>query len=152
MEGLIIKKGRPLLNYVILTADRYTAEELAAQSASGIIRADMEDRLKDYQRVVSISERIKESSPLKEGDLVLINLMRYAIPIQKKDSLKSSMDEHYNVELRYNVPMITIDGKDHLKLGDNDIEFIVDEYEFAEPEKPNDSGIILPSEPNILLN
>ena len=41
------------------------------------------------------------------------------------------MDEHYDNHIVYDVPVIELDGKECLKLGDNDIEFIIEDYEFV---------------------
>lgn len=146
MKELKIKKGRPLLNYVVLTADRYTADELA-EAHGGIILSTKIDQLKPYQTIISLSPRISENSGLKPGQLVLINIDRYGKAVQKKNSLRESSDEYYDSQVRYEVPVIEIDGKECLRLGDNDIEFICDEYEFV--EAPKKSSIIT-QEPTII--
>ena len=134
MKELVIKEGRPLLNYVILTADRYTAEELAEMNG-GIITPTEIGQLKPYQTILSVSPRLA-SSGLEEKQLVLINIKRYGKTVQRKNSYVESTDEHYDAHIRYEVPVIDIDGKECLKLGDNDIEFIIDKYEMKEVEKP----------------
>ena len=134
MKELVIKEGRPLLNYVILTADRYTAEELAEMNG-GIITPTEIGQLKPYQTILSVSPRLS-SSGLEEKQLVLINIKRYGKTVQRKNSYVESTDEHYDAHIRYEVPVIDIDGKECLKLGDNDIEFIIDKYEMKEVEKP----------------
>lgn len=148
MRELKIKKGRPLLNYVILTADRYTAEELAEYN-NGIIGPGQIGQLKSYQKILSISPRILGNSPLEEGQLVLINIDRYGRSVQKKNSYVDSTDEHYDASIVYQVPIIELDGKECLRLGDNDIEFIIDEYSIENAPKPkviskNSSKIIIP--------
>lgn len=134
MKELVIKEGRPLLNYVILTADRYTAEELAEMNG-GIITPTEIGQLKPYQTILSVSPRLS-SSGLEEKQLVLINIKRYGKTVQRKNSYVESTDEHYDAHIRYEVPVIDIDGKECLKLGDNDIEFIIDKHEMKEVEKP----------------
>ncbi len=146
MKELRIKSGRPLLNHVLLTADKYSAEELAVMHG-GIIPTGLVDQLKPYQNVLAISPRLKEV-PFKIGDLVLINIERYGTSIQKKNSLKESMDEYYDKQIVYSVPSLMIDGKECLKLGDNDIEFIIDEYEEVVPEKK--SKIVTPTKSKII--
>lgn len=153
MKELVIKEGRPLLNYVIVTADKYSAEELA-NIYGGIVPAGLTNQLKQYQRVVAISPQLKDT-PLKVGNTVLINISRYGVPVQKKDTLKSSMDEYYNTDIRYSVPVIDINGIEHLKLGNNDIEFIIDRFEFIDPPKksiietPVKSDLIIPGKGKI---
>ena len=67
------------------------------------------------------------------------------------------MDEHYDNHVIYDVPVIALDGKECLKLGDNDIEFIIEEYEFVNSKKTSkievpDQKILVNKNPNILLN
>lgn len=83
MKELKIKKGTPLLNYVILTADRYTVDELA-DMYGGIVPAGMTDQLKPYQKIISISPRSSMVNVLKPDMLVLINIDRYGRSIQRK--------------------------------------------------------------------
>ena len=149
MKELRIKKGRPLLNHIILTADRYSAEELAEEHG-GLIIASKIDQLKDYQTVISVSPRLA-SSGLEPGQLVLINIKRYGVSRQKKNSLIESTDEHYDAVVEYRVPIMELDGVECLKLGDNDIEFIADEYEYVEKEKEEKSSIIQPTKKDIIV-
>ncbi len=156
MKELKIKKGTPLLNYVILTADRYTIDELA-DMYGGIVPAGMTDQLKPHQKIISISPRSSMVNILEPDMLVLINIDRYGRSMQKKNSIKSSMDEHYDNHVVYDVPVIELDGKECLKLGDNDIEFIIEEYEFVNSKKTSkievpDQKILVNKNPNILLN
>ncbi len=144
MKELRIKRGRPLLNHVILTANRYTEEDLQ-KMYKGIIPTGMIGQLKSYQTVISISPRI--TTPIEVGDLVLINIDRYGRSVQKKNSYVESMDEHYDKQIVYELPIIEYDGEECLKLGDNDIEFIIDEYEFVEPEK---ESLIIKPQTNII--
>lgn len=148
MRELKIKKGRPLLNYVILTADRYTAEELTEYN-NGIIDPKQIGQLKPYQKIISISPRVLGNSSLEEGQLVLINIDRYGRSVQKKNSYVQSDDEYYDASIVYQVPIIELDGKECLRLGDNDIEFIIDEFSIENAPKPKiiskkPSKIILP--------
>ena len=133
MKELVIKKGVPLLNYVVLSADKYTMDEIERLSGA-VLQAQLQNQLKLYQRVIAISPRITDP-PFKVGDLVIINLDRYGRSTQKKNSLKQGMDEHYNKDIVYEVPTIILDGQECLKLGDNDIEFVIHEYEIVLPEK-----------------
>lgn len=133
MKELIIKKGRPLLNFVILTANKYSVEELA-HIYGGIVPSGLTDQLKPYQKIVSISGRIRDAE-YKVGDLVLINIQGYGRAIDKKNNYKDSTDEYYDAAITYSVPVIDIEGKEFLKLRDNDIEYIVDKFEIAAQKK-----------------
>ena len=136
------------MNYLITTADRYSAEETAEMSG-GIIRSDMVDMLKPYQTIVTTSKLA--SADFKPGMVVAINIDRYGSSKQRKDTLKEGMDEYYNAHVSYNVPTLILNDIEVLKLGTNDIEFIIDEMEEVEikPTKTN-SGLIIP-EANIIL-
>ena len=146
MKELVIKKGRPLLNYVILTADRYTAEELAEMNG-GIINPTAIGQLKPYQKIISVSPRLTNSC-LEVDQTVLINIQRYGKSVQRKNSYVESTDEHYDAHVRYEVPVIDIDGKECLKLGDNDIEFIIDEFEMKEVKK---ESVIIDTAPKDII-
>lgn len=146
MKELKILKGRPLLNYVILTADKYTKEDTKGDV---LYNTELEGKLKPYQKIISISPRIA-STGLEPGMLVLINVERYGKAIQKRDAFTQSEDELHNATKVYHVPMIDIDGKECLKLGDNDIEFIIDEHTFEEREDDTPL-IVMPKDPKIIL-
>lgn len=154
MKELKIKKGRPLLNHILTTSERYTAEELA-EAHGGIIVANKINQLKPYQKIVSISQQvINRNLGFEIGQMVMINIDRYGVSKQKKNSVQSDYDEVYDAVVEYRVPIIEVDGKECLKLGDGDIEFIVDEYEFEEvkssPIIQQDNDIIVPKS-NIIL-
>lgn len=145
MKELRIKAGRPLLNYVILTAERYSAKELV-DIHGGILPAGLENQLKPYQTIVSLSPRLKDSA-LEVGQLVLINIERYGRSKQKKNTVMETTDEYYDATIEYHVPVIELDGVEHLRLGDNDIEFIIDDYAFQEKKPVIDipkSNILIP--------
>ena len=62
---------------------------------------------------------------------VLLDFKRYAKLTQKKDSLKSTMDEHYNNIKSYEIPTVLIGNKEHLHLDVGDISLIVNEFEYV---------------------
>lgn len=109
---------------VVTTANMYLEEEFAADQIIDVSK--LKKGLKEYQTVVAVGPHARD---IKVGDLVCINPKRYAQLKYKKDELKEAMDEHYNQVVRYNFPMINIDGKDHLMIEDIDVEFIVNEFE-----------------------
>ena len=155
MIELTIKKGRPLLNNVLVTSNKYTKEDLE-EMYSGIIPSGMENQLKPYQTVVAISPRLRDV-PFKVGDMVLINIDRYGVTKHKKNSIASSIDEVYDGYIKYEVPLIEMDGKEYLKLGDNDIEFIIDDWVFNTSRKAPiiqklPSDIIVPGKGRIKMD
>jgi len=154
MKEIKVKKIKPRMNYVITTADRYTRQEVA-EIHGGLIRTDLEDTLKPFQKIISLS-RTAINDDLKVDDYVCINLSRYTSVGQKKDSMKQSMDEYYNTNVTYNVPTLILDDKEVLRLGTNDIDYVIEEYEWMEIKKKNiletrDSGLIIPNENKLTL-
>jgi hypothetical protein len=145
MKEIKLKRVIPLYNQLIVTAERYSAEETAEMSG-GIIRTDMIDVLKPYQTILEVADEVKT---LKVGDIVAIKLDRYAQPKQKKDSLKESVDEYYNVNIEYNVPTLELKDREVLLLGSNDIKFIVADYE--EIEIKSKSNIILDNPSKLIV-
>lgn len=146
MKQIKLKSIKPLLNYLVVTADKYTAEELA-EMHGGIIRTDMVDQLKPYQTIKYISKQA-ENDGFKVDQLVAININRYGRSTQKKNSYIESVDEDYSAHIVYNVPTIEIDDIEYLKLGTNDIEFIITDFEEVEIKK---SSLILEEKPKDLI-
>lgn len=146
MKQIKLKSIKPLLNYLVVTADKYTAEELA-EMHGGIVRTDMVDQLKPYQTIKYISKQA-ENDGFKVDQLVAININRYGHSTQKKNSYIESVDEDYSAHIVYNVPTIEIDNIEYLKLGTNDIEFIITDFEEVEIKK---SSIIVEEKPKDLI-
>lgn len=83
-----IKKIRPLYNKVLITADRFTEDQV---SDSGIIDPTKQHGvLMPVQKVVAIGPMVRD---VKEGDVVCFNPTRYGKTVQVKDenSLKVSL-------------------------------------------------------------
>lgn len=122
-----IKKIRLQANYILTTKNEYdgkTAED------GVIIPAGT---LKEYQTVVAVGPMVRN---IKEGDIVWVNPKRYAVTKYAPSSLKADIEQMQKV-VKYNFNVIEIDHKKHLLLVDQDVDFIVEEYE----ESPN---IIVP--------
>lgn len=144
MKEINLKKIKPLANYIIVTADRYTIEECT--TINGIFKANQERMLKPFQKIVSASS-FAEKEGFIPGQYVAINIMRYGYSKQSPDSLKTSTQsrEEYNAKMEFSVPTVVLDGVEHLKLGTNDIEFIIEDFEEVEMEIPEvKSDLILP--------
>lgn len=140
VQELRVKKIKPALNYLTTTAVKFTAEECAEMSG-GVIRSDMLDVLKPHQTITSVSDRALAQG-FAIGQIVYIDITRYGRPVQKRDSIKSSMDEHYNAQIKYSIPNVEIDGEEHLLLSDGDIKFTVLEYDMVDYEQKKSSTII----------
>ena len=131
---LNIKKIRLTANYILTTKDTYKGE-----SDGGVIIPA--GTLKEYQKVVEVGPMVRT---VQVGDLVSINPKRYAVTKYASNDLKGDI-EHMQKIIKYNIPEIEINHEKHLLITDQDIEFIIEEYE---EEKP--SNIIIPKQEIIL--
>lgn len=156
MKKTILKKVKPMANFVIVTADKHTKEECAAMNG-GIIRADLEDTLKEMQTVVACSLNA-ENIGLQPGMKIVFNYNAYAQITRPKDKYRApdpnSMqkeipDEYHGTKVNYNFKTIDLEGIPHLVLRTTDIDFIIEEME--EVEETKESSIFMPDEPNIIV-
>lgn len=130
-----IKKIRPMFNQVICTMDKYTADDFK----DTIIDAfKASNPIKEYQKVVAVGPMVKNISV---GDLVMINPKRYGRMMHKEGSLKDGVISD-NPIVNYNFNVIEIDYKKYLLLVDQDIDFVIEEYE---EENTQDDGLIHPN-------
>lgn len=134
-----IKKIQPFFTAVVVTAKVYPRD----YKEGGII-SPKANKLMEYQKVVAVGDSCRG---LKEGDLVCIDLSTYAQYKYKKNSIKSDMEELHNDIVGYNVPQITLGGKECLYLDLRDIKYSVLEYDDKENE---DQVLITPSKSIIL--
>lgn len=118
---LNIKKIKPLHNYLVVTKDEYTEEDV---NKGGLITKII-GSLKEYQTVVSVGPMIRD---IKVGDIVMINPSRYAVRKHQAGSLKDGVITD-NPVVSYNFNVVELDHVQHLLLVDSDIEFIIEESE-----------------------
>ena len=122
-----IKKVRPLFTGVVTTATTIKGE---VTTAGGLIldTTKMEGTMNNFQRVVAVGNMVKD---IKEGDIVNINFKRYQyvkhVPGAIEDNVQSD-----NMQNKYSIPMIIIDGQEYLFIQSNDIEFVVEDFEVDE--------------------
>jgi hypothetical protein len=131
---LNIKKVKLTANYVLTTKNTYSGEP-----DGGVIIP--KGTLKEYQRVIEIGPMVRT---VQVGDLVSINPKRYAVTKYRENDIKGDI-EHMQKIVSYNIPEIEINHEKHLLITDQDIEFVITEYE---EEKPN--NIIIPKQEIIL--
>lgn len=121
-----IKKVRPLFTGVVTTATKY----VGTQTTSGGILLDvtrLDGTLNPYQRVVSVGEMCKD---IHEGNIVKINFKRYAKAKHTPGAIDEKENKQFdNMSITYEIPIIEINGVDHLFIQNNDIEYIVEEYD-----------------------
>jgi len=119
-----IKKIRPMFTGVITTAMKYVG---GVTTESGLILpSKMDGKLNYYQWVVSVGPMV---TGVKEGDIVRINFKRYAIAKHTPGALDADANvQHDDMSVKYEIPLVEIDGRECLFLQNNDIEYVVEEY------------------------
>ena len=140
-----LKKIKPLYTRVITTADRY--EEIQYYG-SLVDVTKTAGAVKEIQKVIAVGDSVRN---IKVGDIVQINPINYKVTKFDPNSIKEDFD--MNKVVRYDIPMIELDGKVCLMLQDRDIDFVVEEYE-EEPVivKPHEKKIITSASTDILKN
>lgn len=132
-----IKKIRPMFNQVITTMEKYSDEELKVGSIIDVSKVN--NPIKEYQKVVAVGPMVRN---IEVGDVVMINPKRYGKMLHKEGSLKDGVIED-NPVVSYNFNVIELDHQPYLLLLDQDIDFIIEEYE--EVEDSPQSDIIVPN-------
>lgn len=132
MATINIKSIRPMANYLVTTKDEYTADDNAGKS----IITKFAGTLKEYQKVVAVGPMVRG---IQVGDIVCINPKRYARYKHEPGSLKDGVITDNPVK-SYNFNVIELDHVAHLLLTDQDIDFVIEDYE----EEPDAPSIIVP--------
>lgn len=128
----------PMLNHVILTANRY--EESDFNNSLIDDEQKLVGNIKEYQTVVSVGPYVKD---LKAGDFVVVNPKAYAKPIHKtKDTSVRGLLGDDEVEMRVEFPTIEINGIPHLFLYDRDIDMVITKHEFINDSVSNDDKLV----------
>ena len=123
-----------MANYLVTTKDEYTEDDVER----GGLMIKIAGSLKEYQKVVAVGPMVRG---IQVGDLVCINPKRYAQYKHKPGSLKDGVITD-NPVVSYNFNVIELDHISHLLLTDQDIDFVIEEWnDEKEPEKSN---IIIP--------
>lgn len=115
-----VKKIKPMYTKVVLTANKYV------ESGNDLIVdvSKLKSGLTEYQKVIAVGPSVRD---VKVGDIVCFKPDRYAQKQFAPNSVKA--DLMTNQVMRYNFPMVTLDGVDYLLVDEIDIEFIIEEYE-----------------------
>lgn len=130
---LNVKKIRPMANYLVTTREMYEEDKVI----NGVL-TPTRGTLKEYQKVVAVGPIVRD---IKEGDIVKINPMRYAIRKYQEGSLKNGIISE-NPVTHYNFNTIELDHVQHLLLTSNDIEYVVEEYEEEKEEEAKPKVIV----------
>ena len=143
MNKINIKGIKPLNNQVITTAEEYGEDLMAGK----IIDAKhMKGTLKEYQRVVVIGPMVRS---IEVRDLVMVNPKRFAKYKHQPGSLKDGVITD-NPVIRYDFPIIEIDHVNHLFLHDQDIDFVITDFEEEQADDQSASSLIIPDTKIIL--
>lgn len=136
---------KPMFNQVLTTAEQYKDDEL---NGTLIDINKTKGTVKEYQKVIAVGPSVKN---VQVGDLVMINPIRYSERKHQEGSMKDGVVTD-NPVTRYNLPVIVLEDVPYLLLFDNDISFIVSDYEEVE-EKVGEKGpsIIVP-DPVLVTN
>ena len=125
-----IKKVRPLFTGVITTAKKYVGDQSADVNGLILDTRKMDGSLNPYQTVISVGTMIHD---VKEGDIVKINFKRYAKAKHTPGAIDEAENKQFDsLSMTYEIPMIIIDDQECLFLQNNDLEFVVEDYEVDE--------------------
>ena len=117
-----IKKVRPLFTGIVTTANKYVGD---MKTAGGLIIDTTKMGLNPFQTVIAVGKMCQD---VKEGDVVKLNYKRYVkakhVPGVIEDNVQSD-----NMSAVYEIPMINVDGQECLFVQNNDVEYIVEDYE-----------------------
>lgn len=140
---LKLKEIKPLYSQVLITEDLYGWDD---KDASGIIIHKKGD-LKSYQHVVAVGEDVKYVKP---GDLVKVNLYKYAVFKEDPNSVKAMADNPI-VGLRLNEVELTDEKGEtssHFLIDQRDVEYIITD---AEEVVYNDKDELVSAKTNLIL-
>lgn len=126
---LVIKKIQPMYTKILTTMCKYEEDEL---TNGGLIDASKTaGTLKEYQTVVAVGNSVRN---VKVGDLVCVNPERYAVKKHEAGSLKDGVITD-NPVIKYNFNIMELEGVPHLLLDENDVSFIITDYEEVKEQK-----------------
>ena len=126
---LVIKKIQPMYTKILTTMCKYEEDEM---TAGGLIDSTKTQRtLKEYQTVVAVGNSVRN---VKVGDLVCVNPERYAVKKHEAGSLKDGVITD-NPVIKYNFNIMELEGVPHLLLDENDVSFIITDYEEVKEQK-----------------
>ena len=120
-----IKKVRPLFTGVITTANTYVGEVTAP---GGLILdvTKREGSLNNFQTVVSVGKMVTDVKP---GDIVCLNFKRYTAVKHLPGTIGEDNLQSDNMVANYEIPQIVLNGVPHLFIQNNDIEFVVEDFD-----------------------
>lgn len=131
MKDIKVLKATPMFNGVITTCHQW---EVDGESDGLIDTSKSQGVVKPYQVVVAVGSAARN---VKVGDVVIIDPTRFAVKRYKDDSLKNNVVKQQEI-IGFDFPIIDLNGEPHMLLVENDISYIVNEYEEYEVESNSD--------------
>lgn len=126
---LVIKKIQPMYTKILTTMCKYEEDEM---TAGGLIDSTKtQGTLKEYQTVIAVGNSVRN---VKVGDIVCVNPERYAVKKHEAGSLKDGVITD-NPVIKYNFNIMELEGVPHLLLDENDVSFIITDYEEVKEQK-----------------
>lgn len=105
-------------------------ETYESDTVEGGVLIKTKGTVKEFQRVLAVGNTV---TSVKPGDLVCVNPIRYAVMKHEDKSMRNGIIDD-NMVVKYNFPVVEVNGKDCLMLFDQDIDYVVTDYE-AVPDK-----------------
>jgi len=127
MKILSIKKATPMSTGIIVTCDRYTIEDT---TTDGIEDVSMTGRIKEVQTVVSPSESAIARGVTKDL-LVVLSYENYK-KVEKKSNNDFGITDIVKSNTYYEMPVMVLDGREHMLVDISDVELKIDEFEYVE--------------------
>lgn len=124
---LNLLKIKPLFTKIVTTCEKYQEDQ---KKGNVIDVTKTSGTIKEYQRVVAVGSN---PAGIEVGDYVMINPMRYAVTRHKEGSLKDGVITD-NPVIGYNLPIIEINGVDHMLLETADVMYIIEKFEETDGE------------------
>ena len=135
---LKIKKFKPMFTSILVTGDKYKED---MYDDHGLIECKKGD-LKTYQKVLEVGPSVRD---IKVGDMVMINIMHFAVMEYDPNSVKNDMG--MNKVKRWNFNWVTVNDQDCLVIDQQDVMFGFEGEEVQGVKNP----IIIPKEKKIIL-
>ena len=135
-------KVTPMFNRIITTMETYEEDQY---NGNLLDTTKQKGSLKEYQTVLAVGTTVRD---IKVGDLVCIDPTRYMVTKHRERSLQSNiMGDDMAIGYKFNT--IKLGDEECLMLFDQDVSFIIEEYEDIEDQAA--PIIIQPEKPKIIV-
>ena len=135
---LKIKKFKPMFTSMLVTGEKYSED---MYDNYGLIECKKGD-LKTYQKVLEVGPSVRD---IKVGDMVMINIMHFAVMEYDPNSVKNDMG--MNKIKKWNFNWVTVNDQDCLVIDQQDVMFGFE----GEEVQGVKNLIIVPKEKKIIL-